>query len=71
MVAVREAVIGSRFGAVVLEAVVLTRRSPALALLRILLGLERVGFDACANADTCLRIRDLLPRSRPVVLAVR
>jgi hypothetical protein len=46
-------------------------RSSHAYLLGIFLGLERVGLTAGADADTCLRIRNLTPRSGPVAVLLR
>ena len=57
---------------VMLEAVVRgASRSSYAGLLGIFLGLERVGLTAGADADTCFRIRNLIPRSGSVTVAAR
>ncbi len=57
---------------VMLEAVVRgASRSSYAGLLGIFLGLERVGLIAGADADTCFRIGNLIPRSGSVAVVVR
>ena len=57
---------------VMLEAVVRgASRSSYACLLGIFLGLERVGLTAGADADTCFRIGNLIPRSGSIAFLVR
>jgi hypothetical protein len=46
-------------------------RSSDAWLLGIFLGLERVGLTAGADADTCFRVGNLIPRSGSVTVAAR